>query len=116
MAYKFQFKEAKYTHRITVRLDDDLYLKLTELKKNTNSNYTEIIRDLLSQSEVKCRAKKIEKRECDHSKLLYELNKIGNNINQIAKYVNTEKELDTKILEELKKSNEAMQMLIMLQE
>ncbi len=31
-------------------------------------------------------------------KLLYQLNKIGNNLNQIARYANVKKELDTDVL------------------
>jgi hypothetical protein len=33
--------------------------------------------------------------------LIYEIAKIGNNLNQIAKYVNTEKALDFRVLEKL---------------
>ncbi|HIP48243.1 MAG TPA: plasmid mobilization relaxosome protein MobC [Lutibacter sp.] len=33
--------------------------------------------------------------------LIYEVSKIGNNLNQISKYVNTEKSLDFQVLEKL---------------
>ena len=43
-----------------------------------------------------------KKRDCKElSRVAYELNKIGTNINQIARYVNASREIDIKVLEKL---------------
>lgn len=47
-----------------------------------------------------------------NDKLLYELHKIGNNINQIAKYANTHKKLDDYILISLSKIEKQLEGLV----
>ncbi len=44
--------------------------------------------------------------------LLYELHKIGNNINQLARYANTNKALDRQILSELVKIEDRLKTLL----
>ncbi|BCD61142.1 MULTISPECIES: plasmid mobilization relaxosome protein MobC [unclassified Nitratiruptor] len=71
-------------------------------------NLSEFIRSVLLTGSYK-----VTSEECENlrSNLIYELNRIGNNLNQIARYANIEKELDVRILEELSKIKELLEML-----
>ena len=48
----------------------------------------------------------------NYERLLYEVNKIGNNINQIAKHCNINKSVDIKVLEQLAKIEEELSILL----
>jgi len=72
---------------------------LDQFNKNYNFTRNDLIKKILYQvSEKKCPS---IKKEDKILKLIYEINKIGNNINQIAKKVNFTKKLDRDVLEQL---------------
>jgi len=98
------------SENIKVRLTPSERKKVEEiLQEYEIKNISEFIREIILSGSFK-----IEKGECEQSQsnLLYELNKIGVNINQIAKYANIEKEIDVKVLKELQKINEQLSILI----
>ena len=79
--------------------DKKLIEWLNQFNKNYNFSRNKLIKQILYQvSEKKCPS---IKKEDKILKLIYEINKIGNNINQIAKKVNFTKKLDREILEQL---------------
>jgi len=79
--------------------DKKLLEWLDQFNKNYNFSRNKLIKEILYQvSERKCPQ---IKKEDKILKLIYEINKIGNNINQIAKKVNFTKKLDRDVLEQL---------------
>ena len=66
--------------------------KLKYLKNELGLNYSEIIRAIIDKDFIYINL---------YNKILHELNKQGNNLNQITRHVNTEKTLDNKILYEI---------------
>ena len=64
---------------------------LAELKKH-NLSFSNFARAKILNQKIKSKIT---------NDLIYEVSKIGNNLNQIAKYVNTQKALDLQILEKL---------------
>jgi antitoxin component of RelBE/YafQ-DinJ toxin-antitoxin module len=79
--------------RITIRLDDKLYNKI----KNETEKYDMTLSDIIR---IKLTEKNKINRICNQ-KWLNEINKIGININQIAKYINVQKIIDRAIGKEL---------------
>lgn len=74
--------------KINFRCDENfeklLYLKMKEANYHS---YSEFIRNVVENSTIKQRCQGLEK-------LIYELNKIGVNLNQLSKHVNEEKLID----------------------
>ena len=98
------------SENIKVRLTPSERKKIEEIISEYGvKNLSEFIREIILLGSYK-----VGKEECEQlqSNLLYELHKIGVNINQIAKYANIEKELDVKVLKELQKINEQLSILI----
>ncbi len=85
----------KYLPRVrcTQRELDELDRKL----KNSALNKSEFLRNAIFFTEIKEVNKVFEKR------VLFLLNNISNNVNQIARYANTKKRIDNKVLEQLNK-------------
>jgi hypothetical protein len=79
--------------RITVRLDDDFINKLKAEAQKNELTLSDMVRVKLTEKN------KINKR--NNQRLVYELNRIGLNLNQIAKHCNSKKIVDKLILEEL---------------
>ena len=93
------------TKRISIRLTPEAEEKLEELTRESGMKPSEVVRELILNG-------KVAKCDCEeYRKILYHLSRIGNNINQIAKKANLEKELDEKILNELKKIKELLEIL-----
>ena len=67
---------------IGVRLTDEEYINLKLKAEASHKSVSQYIRELIILSKVK------PVRNKNYYKVLYELNKIGNNINQIAKSLN----------------------------
>jgi len=85
-------------HRITVRLTSEELELFREKAKKKNMTISDLVRTSVL-SEKHARRKSFE---CEYvKKIYYELNKIGTNINQIAKRCNTQREIDLAVLEEL---------------
>ncbi len=89
----------KKRHRITIRLTDEELNKIREKAKKEGLTISDLFRQsVLGKSAVR-RKRKID---CNVVKMLaYEINKIGVNINQIAKRINTTGEIDIQVLESL---------------
>ena len=81
-------KSVRKSLKITVEENDIL---LTELKKH-NLTFSNYARAKILNQKIKSKIT---------NDLIYEVSKIGNNLNQISKYVNTEKALDFQVLEKL---------------
>jgi hypothetical protein len=101
---------------ISVRLDDKVYNNLLEQSKKLNINLSDLVRKRLSNKKQFIIKNDDDLKQIELNKL-YELNKlnneisrIGNNLNQIAKYVNYNNELDELVKEDLN------QIKIMLQQ
>jgi len=94
------------TKRVTVRFTDDEYNRLKEKATQFDMTLSDFIRTKLLTKREKVRPSK-----CDKS-LLYEINRIGNNLNQIAKHCNITKSIDKLVLQSLveieKKLNELL--------
>jgi predicted DNA-binding protein len=79
---------------ISLRLTQAEYERLKKLADQTGWSVSELIRNEIS-------GKKKITGKGDIKRLLYEINKIGHNLNQIAKHVNTKKAVDRVVAEEL---------------
>ena len=79
---------------ISLRLTQAEYERLKKLADQTGWSVSELIRNEIS-------GKKKITGKGDIKRLLYEINKIGHNLNQVAKYVNTQKAVDRVVAEEL---------------
>jgi len=91
--------------RITIRIPNELYEKLKQQTDETGYTLSEIIRIKLQGNRGEIKNKKLTK------EFVYELNRIGNNINQIAKHCNTNKVIDRLAVLELAKIKELLEKL-----
>ncbi len=73
--------------KVGMKVED--YHELQEKALNLNITISELSRQLLKNGKI------IE--QPNNTKILYHLNKIGNNINQIARFANQNKSLDIQI-------------------
>lgn len=73
----------KRQNRLEVRLNDSEDIKLHELMRETGFNASQLIRSLISCTEIKTRPPD------ELPKLLRELSAIGNSVNQIARKANS---------------------------
>jgi hypothetical protein len=90
--------------KVTIRLDEITKQKLLELQSaSEENNISKIIKQCINSSIITIPTKQKTK---DYKRVIYLLSNIANNINQIARYTNINKELDIKVLEELQKINE----------
>jgi predicted transcriptional regulator len=72
------------SHRITIRVDSELNIKLNDLATKADITISELIRNYAINQKQDIVNKK------DIMQWLYHLNKIGNNINQIAHRLNSD--------------------------
>jgi len=97
----------KKDKRVTIRLNKEEYNKIKKEAINfdtTISNYIRL-KILSSGNRGKIQNKKLTR------EFIYELNRIGNNINQIAKHCNTNKAIDRLAVIELAKIKELLEKL-----
>ena len=73
--------------KVGMKIED--YQELQEKALNLNITISEFSRQILKNGKI------IE--QPNNTKILYHLNKIGNNINQIARFANSSKSLDIQI-------------------
>ena len=93
---------------ISFRLTPTEKEKLDNLvKEHKVKNISDFIRQVVLTGKFKT-----TQAQQNYERLLYEINKIGNNINQIAKLCNIEKQIDIKALEELAKIEEELSILL----
>ncbi len=79
------------------RFSSEDYLSLVEKSKKANMNVSEFIRSAAKKSVVQENNKK------EIINLTLQIAKIGNNLNQIARKINTSKIIDLEVLKQLKK-------------
>jgi len=114
-------KTAPLSKKITFRINESEYEKFQMLFKNAKLNkkkYTtsDFIRNIIFDNNPKFEVIKtktvIRDRPCkDESLKIYHLNRIGNNVNQIAYNLNTRKE-DIHILKKLDDISELLKVMI----
>jgi uncharacterized protein YfaT (DUF1175 family) len=80
------------TIKKSLRLTEKENLQLEENLQKHNLTFSNYARAKILNQKIKSKIT---------NDLIYEVSKIGNNLNQIAKYVNTEKALDFRVLEKL---------------
>ena len=93
---------------ISFRLTPTEKEKLNSLVKEYQvKNISDFIRQVILTGKFKT-----TQAQQNYERLLYEINKIGNNINQIAKLCNINKNVDIKVLEQLAKIEEELSILL----
>lgn len=70
----------------TVRFSEKEYEEIEKKRDELSLSFSEYIRLSISEDRIKIQSKTDEK-------LLYEINKIGTNINQVAKYCNSKRHI-----------------------
>jgi len=80
--------------RVTIRLTQDEYDKLYQQAKALDITLSQLLRKKILGNRERLATK------CD-KELLYEINRIGNNLNQIAKHCNINKSVDKLVLKSL---------------
>jgi len=94
------------TKRVTIRFTPDEYNSLKEKATQFDMTLSDYIRTKLLTKKEKVRPSKCNK------ELLYHINRIGNNLNQIARHCNSTGTVDRFVLKELveieKKLNELL--------
>jgi len=85
--------------QIKVNLTPDKYKLLEDSSNHLEITKAEFIRRSIGATFENSRQPKSKKIvSIINPKLLYQLNKIGNNLNQIARHTNEKKEIDTEVL------------------
>lgn len=107
-------KEKKSRNRIEIRIYDYINnILIAKANEKTNGNISEYIRLLIlqdSENYQKIMEAKQEKKE--KQRLLYEVNKIGNNLNQITMQINAGKYISSRDV--IQNLNEVKSILISL--
>lgn len=106
--------EQKYK-QIKINVTPEEHTKLQELSQEKNLKLSGYIRHLIHcENVLDKKTKHITQKTYTpiDPNLLREINKIGNNINQISKYLNIKKEIDYNILESLEKIEQYIKTLI----
>lgn len=73
---------SKLTKKVTFRFSENEYSKLLDHARNSGYNISEYFRNIILKNKTTVVAKE------DSIKIIYHLNKTGNNINQIAHGIN----------------------------
>lgn len=88
-------KKGADMRKVSFRLDEIQYQNLSTEADKFGIKISELIRQKISKSKKNICNKK------DMKNLIYHISRIGNNLNQIAHYVNTKKSVDKIVLEKL---------------
>lgn len=86
-------KKAKATNLVSFRLTDEEYQPIKNAIENSTLTKTEICRAVFLNQQFTFNLK--QSKPVDYNKLIFIFNKASNNINQIAKVVNTENQKGT---------------------
>jgi len=98
------------TKSIKIRLTPTELNKIEQLAEESSArNLSDFIRQVVLTGKFK-----VPKVSQNFENLLYEINKIGNNINQISKHCNINNSVDIKVLEQLTKIEEKLSILMEL--
>jgi len=88
---------------IATKVDDVFYNEIKKIADDNNITISKLLKEALKKmtnddiKNIKTIKTKIE----TNKRIVYELNRLGQNLNQIARYANAKKVLDKFILEEL---------------
>ncbi len=93
--------------RITIRLNRELAKHIADIARTTGKTKSEVVRELIVNGNIN-----ISHSKADLTRLSYELNRIGNNLNQIAKLCNVRRAVDIAVLQELTIIEEQLQELL----
>lgn len=116
-------KTSSLTHKITFRVSEEEHERFKSLFRNACLNrkkysLSDFVRDAIFANDVSekviIQREKvvIRDRPCkDESAKIYQLSRIGNNLNQLAHYANKERDIDEKILKELQEIKEYLKAL-----
>jgi len=88
---------------IATKVDDVFYNKIKKIADDNNITISKLLKEALKKitnNDIK-NIKTIKTKIETNKRIVYELNRIGQNLNQIARYCNSKKVLDKLILEEL---------------
>ncbi len=88
---------------ISLRLTEEEYNKLKNTADELGYSVSELVRKKVLDNREKLAPKQ------DLKLIAYELNRIGANLNQVAKYVNTHKAIDRVVASNLLKIKEAIE-------
>jgi len=88
--------------QIKVNLNPDFYQKILKYAEINEMSIAEVFRQCVGTKIEDSREAKIRRvHKSTDPKLLYQLNRIGNNLNQVAKYLNSGQVLDNQVLIQL---------------
>ena len=88
-------------HKLTVRLDEPMYARLNDIASRSNQTLVECVRDLIVKGKVSVR----EVRSVELPglcELTTEFSRIGNNLNQIARWLNSGGYIDRELSRSLR--------------
>ena len=83
----------KKTKKISIRMSEEEFKDISSKAESSNQKLSSYARDAIFNTTVSCKKPSL--------KLLKELNSIGNNLNQVAKYCNTNKVIDSVVINRL---------------
>ena len=83
-------------HKLTVRLDEPMYARLNDIANRSNQTIVECVRDLIVKGKIS--AREVQPVELPGLReLTTEFSRIGNNLNQIARYLNSGVPMDARM-------------------
>ena len=108
-------EEKTRSQGVYVRMTTDEYQKVKELSETLGVSIAEIFRSKVFRGEFpEFRRERLEK-ICEHLPVLIrEVNRIGVNVNQIARYCNRGRVVDYQVLRQLEEINEELSSLLLL--
>ncbi len=89
---------------ISAKINDEAYLKFKQLATDNNLTMSKMITQAITKSTIV----DVKKEKSIELEILHNLNKIGNNLNQISKHCNTKKSVDVEVLKTLLEIEEAV--------
>jgi hypothetical protein len=106
-------KKMKKYKQVKVNLNDDDYKKVSDYCDEFGISFSEFFRQKIDAKidSPRVRNRRVKYRKIDPT-LLYEINSIGVNLNQIAKYANSDNELDNDLLIKLINIEKKLQRLL----
>lgn len=108
-------REKTRSQGVLVRMTTEEYQKVKELSETLGVSIAEIFRSKVFRGEFpKLKRERLDK-ICNHlPALIKEVNRIGVNINQIARYCNRGRVVDYQVLRQLEEINEELSSLLLL--
>jgi antitoxin component of RelBE/YafQ-DinJ toxin-antitoxin module len=89
---------------ISAKVDDELYETAKRVAEANGLTVSKMLKQAFTTATIKDTSSEY--------KILHELNRIGNNLNQIARYANTNKTLDRQILASLSRLEDELKEIL----